>query len=95
MVQLRGNFYRGGGGMEGGRRGGGSRDGARARSKSRSKPRGHTEKLMNDKELTSFRKLTNWSTVKKSLVFPLLQKGIIRKTNVKPFEDGDLVSEKN
>lgn len=24
----------------------------------------HTEKLMNDKELTSFRKLTNWSTVK-------------------------------
>lgn len=24
----------------------------------------YTEKLMNDKELTSFRKLTNWSTVK-------------------------------
>lgn len=24
----------------------------------------YTKKLMNDKELTSFRKLTNWSTVK-------------------------------
>lgn len=24
----------------------------------------NTQKLMNDKELTSFRKLTNWSTVK-------------------------------
>ncbi len=35
----------------------------------RSSRKGHgqakyTEKLMNDKELTSFRKLTNWSTVK-------------------------------
>lgn len=50
---LEGNFYPKQGGMKTGEL---QRKGHEQAS--------YTEKLMNDKELTSFRKLTNWSTVK-------------------------------
>lgn len=51
-VWLQGNFYT----EQDGVKAGSCREG-HAQAK-------NTEKLINDKELTSFRKLTNWSTVK-------------------------------